>query len=394
MQRPRAIAVVLAGLLGVVVPALPAGADAVKDKQREAARVADRIEQLGNQAESLGEDYNDAVVALADAKQQTDAAQQKLDSLENDLGGLKGQMSSFAVRAYVYADQTSGIAGLLSGESLVDGTAQRLGYSSVALGVNMDAAGDLRAKLQDVDFQRAVLRRQVAVRETLTKVVDQKRDAVQAAEDDAQALLVTVKGELATLVQQEEERRAAAAAAAARAALAQAQAQAQANARVRASTASARPAGATQVSGGGAASVRNSSEGSSSGGGTVRVSSYVPPPSSGAAGAVAAAMSQLGVPYRFAAASPGVAFDCSGLSSWAWSRAGVSLPHSSRAQAAMLTNISVADLQPGDLIFSHNPVSHVGIYVGNGMMIHAPHTGTVVQLSPISRNITSIGRPG
>jgi peptidoglycan DL-endopeptidase CwlO len=391
MQRPRVIAVVLAGLLGVVVPALPAGADAVKDKQREAARIADRIEQLGNQAEALGEDYNDAVVALDDAKQQTDAAQQKLDALEGDLGGLKGQMSSFAVRAYVYADQTSGIAGLLSGESLVDGTAQRLGYSSVALGVNMDAAGDLRAKLEDVDYQRAVLRRQVARRETLTKVVDQKRDAVQAAEDDAQALLVTVKGEIATLVQQEEARRAAAAAAAARAALAQAQAQA--NARARASSASARPAGATQVSGGGA-SVRNSSEGSSSGGGTARVSTYVPPPSAGAAGAVAAAMSQLGVPYHYAAASPGVGFDCSGLSSWAWGRAGVSLPHSSRAQASMLTNISVADLQPGDLIFSHNPVSHVGIYVGNGMMIHAPHTGTVVQLSPISRHITSIGRPG
>jgi len=117
---------------------------------------------------------------------------------------------------------------------------------------------------------------------------------------------------------------------------------------------------------------------------------------SGKAGiAVSAAYSQLGVPYKFAAESPGVAFDCSGLTKWAWGRAGVSLPHQSGQQYGSTPHVPKDQAQPGDLIFYYAPIGHVGIYVGGGMMIHAPHTGDVVKLAVVHWNkVVGVSRPG
>jgi len=120
----------------------------------------------------------------------------------------------------------------------------------------------------------------------------------------------------------------------------------------------------------------------------------VPSTSPGAATAVRAALSQLGVAYRFAAASPGVAFDCSGLTMWAWAQAGVSLPHFAAAQYAMLPHVPRDQLQPGDLVFFYSDLSHVGIYIGNGQFVHAPRTGDVVKISPLAgRNFVGAARP-
>lgn len=111
--------------------------------------------------------------------------------------------------------------------------------------------------------------------------------------------------------------------------------------------------------------------------------------------AVNAAQSQLGVPYRLAQSSPGVAFDCSGLTAYAWSQAGVGIPHQSAAQYASTPHVLVDQAQPGDLIFYYSPISHVGIYVGGGSMIHAPNTGSVVSYSAVRwRNVVGVSRPG
>jgi len=95
------------------------------------------------------------------------------------------------------------------------------------------------------------------------------------------------------------------------------------------------------------------------------------------------AMAQRGKPYVWAASGPG-AFDCSGLSLYAFRAAGISLPHSSSMQSRMGTPVSRAELRPGDLVFFHSPVSHVGIYIGNGEIVHAPTPGDVVKVSSIS----------
>ena len=111
--------------------------------------------------------------------------------------------------------------------------------------------------------------------------------------------------------------------------------------------------------------------------------------------AISAARSQLGVPYRFAAESPGEAFDCSGLTKYAWGRAGVGLPHQASKQYASLPHVAKADAQPGDLIFYRSPIGHVALYIGGGMMIHAPQTGDVVKLSSVSwGSVVGVARPG
>ena len=107
------------------------------------------------------------------------------------------------------------------------------------------------------------------------------------------------------------------------------------------------------------------------------------PAADGVAGTVvAAAMAQRGKPYVWAASGPG-SFDCSGLTQYAFRAAGISLPHSSRLQSQMGAAVSRSALQPGDLVFFYSPVSHVGIYVGNGQMVHAPTSGDVVKVASI-----------
>ena len=96
---------------------------------------------------------------------------------------------------------------------------------------------------------------------------------------------------------------------------------------------------------------------------------------------VDAALSQVGTPYVYGGSQPG-GFDCSGLTSWAYAQSGKSIPRTSGAQWAGGQAISVEDMQPGDIVVSYGG-GHVGIYIGNGQMVHAPTTGDVVKVSPL-----------
>ena len=107
--------------------------------------------------------------------------------------------------------------------------------------------------------------------------------------------------------------------------------------------------------------------------------------------AVNTALAQRGKPYVWAASGPG-SFDCSGLTAYAYRAAGISLPHSSRMQSQMGQAVSRDQLQPGDLVFFYSPVSHVGIYIGNGQMVHAPTSGDVVKVAPLMSGYVSARR--
>ena len=106
------------------------------------------------------------------------------------------------------------------------------------------------------------------------------------------------------------------------------------------------------------------------------------PPNTLGGQAVALAYRFLGVPYVWGGATP-LGFDCSGLTMWAWAHAGVSLPHSSAMQYAVLPHVDRSQLQPGDLLFFYSPIHHVAIYLGHGRMIHAPHTGDHVRIQRV-----------
>jgi cell wall-associated NlpC family hydrolase len=119
-----------------------------------------------------------------------------------------------------------------------------------------------------------------------------------------------------------------------------------------------------------------------------------PPYVAGPAGAaVAFAYRQLGKPYRYGASGPN-AYDCSGLTSSAWARAGVHLPHNARRQYGAVARIGRDDLRPGDLIFYYGGISHVAIYIGGGKMIHAPEFGENVRVARYDfQPIHGYGRP-
>lgn len=122
----------------------------------------------------------------------------------------------------------------------------------------------------------------------------------------------------------------------------------------------------------------------------------VPPPYlPGAAGrAVAFAFGQLGKPYRWGADGPD-AYDCSGLTSAAWARAGVRLPHSARSQWGAVAHVGRGQLRPGDLVFYYGGISHVALYIGGGRMIHAPQYGEPVRIDSVNyQPVHGYGRPG
>jgi peptidoglycan DL-endopeptidase CwlO len=209
-------------------------------------------------------------------------------------------------------------------------------------------------------------RRQAA---NLASQLDAARNATVAADRQLRVALGQVKGEIATLV-------------------AQAEAAKQAEAARQAQQALARQAQQTLARQQAAAQAALAASRS-------RTPTAAPPPpapplpqpppvpvGSGGAAAVAAARTRLGDPYVWGAVGPNE-FDCSGLTMWAWAHAGVSLPHYSGDQYASITHISMADLQPGDLVFPANPGDHVAMYIGGGQVIAAPHSGAVVDIEPL-----------
>jgi peptidoglycan DL-endopeptidase CwlO len=101
--------------------------------------------------------------------------------------------------------------------------------------------------------------------------------------------------------------------------------------------------------------------------------------------ALQAAISRLGYPYIWGAAGP-TSFDCSGLVMWAYQQVGISLPHFTVSQYNSGVHVARSDLEPGDLVFFFSNISHVGMYIGNGMMINAPNFGEDVKVQPIYWN--------
>lgn len=113
-----------------------------------------------------------------------------------------------------------------------------------------------------------------------------------------------------------------------------------------------------------------------------------------AAAAVKFAMAQVGKAYVYGASGPN-AYDCSGLTMRAWGVAGVGLPHSSSAQQGSGTRVSESELRPGDLVFYYSPVSHVGMYIGHGMIVNALNPGAGVRVSGLhSMPYSGAVRPG
>ncbi|WP_328937925.1 NlpC/P60 family protein [Streptomyces tauricus] len=153
--------------------------------------------------------------------------------------------------------------------------------------------------------------------------------------------------------------------------------------------------GTASGNGNGTGSGGGSGGGGGNGGGSVGGGGGGGTTASGAAAkAVNFAMAQIGKPYGWGAVGPS-AYDCSGLTSVAWARAGHPIPRTSQAQWAGLTRVSLASARPGDLIIYFNDATHVGMYIGGGKIVHAPRPGRTITTAPAaSMAILGVVRPG
>ena len=399
--------IVVASALTMVLPAVfPEAAQAtVEDQRREVERIVDELDRLHTQADILAEDYAEAVDTKNQLGIEIVAAEQRVADKEAELNSLRGDLAEVAIRAFT-GNGADVLGPLFSNANQYGEGLRRDQYSRVALSVGTSTTDDLDELISDLDTERKDLESKRAQAEALTATIADKQQQTESLTAEYIQSRDSAQARLGRLIEEEEQRRAEAAFARLQAELAAQQAAA-ANASASTNAGNGGDTGATTSGGGNAttSSSGNSSSGTSSsnnsgggsGGSTAAPAPVVNLPSvSGRAGlAIQAAQGQLGVSYRYATSKPGVSFDCSGLTHYAWGEAGVYLPRNSRAQAAATPRVPAATAQPGDLIFYYSPISHVGIYVGGGQLIHAPNSGTVVKVSSVSwGKVTAVGRPG
>jgi cell wall-associated NlpC family hydrolase len=341
----------LAAAFALAAASAHADPGSIASKEAEAQSVMGQIQQLDASLERAVEAYNLANVKLARIRHDLSENTVALSTAKKSLKRAQKQLSDRLVEIYTSGDQQAGLAVLLGASSLDD-----------ALG-RMDAASRVSDQDTIVTQQVARFRREIQHRQRFlqhahaeqVQVVAERNAARASVEQQLgqrKALLGSIQGEISKLKAAEAAR--------------QAELKRELEARLAAQQQASRQASlapTVPVSPGDSGSVP-----------------AAPPATHG--GVVGIAMQYLGTPYVWGGASPG-GFDCSGFVMYVFSQMGISLPHSSYAQYGYGSPVSLSQLQPGDLVF-FDGLGHVGIYVGGGSFIHAPHTGDVVKISSIS----------
>jgi cell wall-associated NlpC family hydrolase len=328
----------------------------VNSKRAEAQQVLGQLQQLDSSLGRAVEQYDLANVKLARIRRDLKENRHELRIAKKNLKTSRRVIASRLVTLYT-SDQTSWPEVILGARSLDDMLNRMDGAKSVT---SLDA--DVLKQVQHFNTTVKTSGRRLAAAHAEQKRLVAERAArkIQIESQIAQQhrLLSSIKGEIAHLQAEQAAR----------------QLQMAVAAQARLSTlhrVSQQQAADTVV---GVSAIVPSAD--------VQTAATVVAPPSTHGGAAGAALSQLGTPYVWAGSAPG-GFDCSGLVMWAYAQVGVALPHSSYAQWGMGVPVSQDQLQPGDLVF-FDGLGHVGIYIGGGQFVHAPHTGDVVKISSLS----------
>ncbi|MGZ4770803.1 MAG: NlpC/P60 family protein [Ilumatobacteraceae bacterium] len=399
LHRSVAAAIAVGSLL---LSTASVSAGSVGDQKAKVKQVADQLDNLDNRLTQLEDEYGAAQDRKAALDQEIAQSQARIAQQQARLNEIAGVLGTIAVDKYVTGSALE-LSPLFSNAAAYTAAEQKNSFSRLALDSGAGSTDEMLALAEDLAKEQASLARKQKQVADLVTSLNSKLAEGQALQTEYQQKLASANAELGAAIEQERVRRAEVAAAAERARqqqAADAAAAAAASQKSAAQAATPRGGGTASSSGGGSANPAPTTAPAAGGGGSSDPSppsppNPAPPVSSQAGVAVAAAQSQLGVAYRFAAESPGVAFDCSGLTKYAWGQAGVSLPHQSRQQYASIPHISQGEIQPGDLLFYGVPIGHVGIYVGGDAMIDAPSPGKVVRMVGVNwATVVGIGRPG
>jgi cell wall-associated NlpC family hydrolase len=339
----------------------PAHADPVTDKQAQARTLSAQIDALGNKEEALSEQYDKAVLDAHTTAAQVQQASAAVEAAQTNAAKAQRHLRSDAVDAYVHGGTLAQMASRADNPAAVNSAVLRGEYVKNLAATQSDALDAYRSAILTAKEAEASLRAAHQQARKAVADVDGARNATAATHTRLEASLSQVKGQIAILVAQADTARRAQQAKQAAAVL-------------------ARQAEPTL-------------QGSAGRGSSALTIAPTPPPlGHGAGAAVAAALSRIGSPYVWGAAGPNT-FDCSGLVMWSYAHAGIALPHYSGAQYASTQHIAISQLQPGDLVFPADPGEHVAMYTGGGQIVVAPHTGTTVQVEPLSSWYVLASRP-
>jgi cell wall-associated NlpC family hydrolase len=329
--------------------AVPAFADpSVASKRAEAQQVMAQLQDLSDSLERARSQYDASTAQLQQIQRDLRENKRELRVARHNLQRSQHAISARLVTLYM-SEQTSTLEVVLGARSL-DDMINRLDNAKSVTNLDANVLGQVKTFRTAVQRNRRAL---TTARQSQQRVVARRAAAKQAIASklaQQQSLLSSIKGQIASLIAADQAR--------------QLQAAQALQARAAAAHRAVQQAALDTVVGITAQAPQ--------------LDTVVAPPSS-YSGAVGVAMSQLGKPYVWAAAGPDY-FDCSGLVVYSFAAVGKSLPHSTYALYSMGAPVSRDQLEPGDLVF-FDGLGHVGIYIGGGQFVHAPHTGDVVKVS-------------
>jgi peptidoglycan DL-endopeptidase CwlO len=342
-----------AGLAGAaVLAALCAAASAnatpgtVSSKQAQAQQVLAQIQQIDDSLGAAVESYNLANVRLQKIENDQRENRQQLKVTRANLKVAQDSLAARLVSAYTSTQDNSTLSVLLGATSLDDllNRIEAVNSTSQQSASIVHQVTSFKAAIQR---QRAELRRAHSEQQTIVAQKAAQKQRIESQLASRRQLLSSIKGQIARMKAAEE-----------------------AQQRQLAAAARSRLGGVQVPLPDGVGVSASTPEGS-----------VVAPPNVHG-GVVGIAMRYLGVPYVWGGSTPR-GFDCSGFVAYVFAQIGVGLPHSSYAMYGMGTPVSISQLEPGDLVF-FTGASHMGIYIGGGQFIHAPHAGDVVKISSLS----------
>jgi cell wall-associated NlpC family hydrolase len=338
--------------------ALVAGGAATADpgtigsKRAQAQQVLDQINQIDNQLEGAIQAYDGANWRLGQIRVQQKQNRHELRIAKSNLKHAQAALAARLVAIYT-ADTDNSTIDVILGANSLDEILNRIETANRVSAQDTQVIGEVRSFKALVKRQQSQLKKARILQERIVTQRRAQKAHIESQLAQRRALLASIKGQIARLEAQERSRQLALAHQAQQRLQAQSQSQPVDNTIVGASAST--PEGAAVV-----------------------------PPSQYGGGVVGVAMRYLGTPYVWGGASP-AGFDCSGFVAYVFSQVGVSLPHYSGAQYSYGSPVPRDQLEPGDLVF-FDGLGHVGIYIGGGQFVHAPHTGDVVKVSSLSES--------